>query len=348
MPQVDTHHNNQDLVKRLKLTAHYIANLQLPSGAIPWFEDGITDPWDHVEGIMGLTTAGFYNEALNGLKWLEKTQLPNGAWYAAYRDDEVADANRAESNFVAYPATGLWHYYLATKDMAVLRRFWPMIRKAMLWVTSLQTQYGDICWAYDFNKGISQDALITGCSSIFKSLECTILIAETLNFPTAGWQRARTKLGTALLQQPNRFDRTWASKARFSMDWFYPILSGVITGPAAQQRLSNRWDEFVVTGLGCHCVNDEPWVTVAESCELIMSCVAAGEAAKGQVIFENLMQFQLENGAWWTGYAYKDRVHWPDERPTWTAAAVLLAADALQGQSSTASLFTKHLPILSH
>ena len=32
---------------------------------------------------------------------------------------------------------------------------------------------------------------------------------------------------------------------------------------------------------------------------------------------------------------------WPDERPTWTAGAVLLAADALTGHTKASTLFTK-------
>ena len=38
----------------LRATADYIARLQRPNGAIPWFKGGITDPWDHTEAMMGL------------------------------------------------------------------------------------------------------------------------------------------------------------------------------------------------------------------------------------------------------------------------------------------------------
>ena len=46
---------------QLQATADYIENLQLPSGALPWFAGGITDPWDHVEALMGLTFAGRFD-----------------------------------------------------------------------------------------------------------------------------------------------------------------------------------------------------------------------------------------------------------------------------------------------
>ena len=32
-----------------------ILDLQTPQGAIPWFEDGPWDPWNHVESAMALT-----------------------------------------------------------------------------------------------------------------------------------------------------------------------------------------------------------------------------------------------------------------------------------------------------
>jgi hypothetical protein len=35
------------------------------------------------------------------------------------------------------------------------------------------------------------------------------------------------------------------------------------------------------------------------------------------------------DGSYWTGLVYSDGKRWPVERTTWTAAAVVLAADAL-------------------
>ena len=36
-----------------------------------------------------------------------------------------------------------------------------------------------------------------------------------------------------------------------------------------------------------------------------------------------------DDGSYWTGYVYPDTTRWPVERTTWTAGAVVLAADAL-------------------
>lgn len=49
--------------KQCRQTALSIAAAQESSGAIPWFDGGHTDPWDHVESAMALTTAGLLEPA---------------------------------------------------------------------------------------------------------------------------------------------------------------------------------------------------------------------------------------------------------------------------------------------
>ncbi len=326
--------------KLIERTTQYIAHTQQPGGGIPWFEGGIIDPWDHVESAMGLTIGGRIREAEAAYQWLKTHQHQEGYWLAAYDGDEVADGTRAETNFVAYAATGVWHHYMATGDESFLREMWPVIAAALDFVLSLQADSGEIYWALDTRTGINKDALVTGCSSIFRSLDCGIAIAQELDEPHAHWQRARRRLGAALLTKPERFDRTWESKARYSMDWFYPVLSGALSPDAGSERLHGRWDEFVEAGLGCRCVSDQPWVTIAETCELIMACAAAGLSEKAERLFNDLTRFQVEDGSWWTGYVFTDEVMWPDERPTWTAGAILLASDTLYGLTDAATLFT--------
>jgi hypothetical protein len=325
----------------LKDTVNYIANVQQDDGAIPWFPGGHLDPWDHVESAMGLTIGGRYEEAQRAYYWLEANQLPNGSWLASYKDGQVQDGTRAESNFVAYVATGVWHYYLVTADREFLDRMWPVVEGAMGFVLSLQGQQGQIYWCEDTTLGVQEDSLVTGCSSIFKSLECAINIATILERRVPDWDLARTKLGHALRHHPECFDRTWDSKSRFAMDWFYPVLTGVISGARGKQHLQSRWETFVVDQVGCHCVSDEPWVTVAESCELVMALLSVGERQKATQLFSWLHQFKDEDGSYWTGYVHRDEELWPLEKPTWTAGAILLAADALAEKTGAAKLFVE-------
>ncbi len=328
-------------------TVDYITRVQQNDGAIPWFDGGAMDPWDHIESAMGLTIGGRLDEAKAAYYWMKNNQLPNGSWLAAYKDGIVEDGTRAESNFVAYVATGVWHYYLVTGDQQFLEFMWPTIKSAVEFVLRLQGPEGQVYWCEDTTLGIREDSLITGCSSIYKSLECALNIATSLEEEVPHWDTARTRLGNAIANHPDCFDRTWDSKSRFAMDWFYPVLTNVIKGKAAHNHLKSRWHEFVVTDLGCVCVNDEPWVTVAESCELVMALLSAGNYQSAVQLFSWLHQFRDEDGAYWTGYVHKDDLLWPEEKPTWTAGAVLLAADALSNKTGAAHLFRNEHMVMS-
>jgi hypothetical protein len=107
----------------------------------------------------------------------------------------------------------------------------------------------------------------------------------------------------------------------------------------AAQRLSSGWDTFVVPGLGVRCVSDEPWVTVAETCELVMSLEACGQRTLARTMFQTAARLRHSDGSYWTGWQYANQQHFPDERSSWTSAAVILAADALTGFSGGAGIF---------
>lgn len=322
-------------------TVEFLLAAQLPDGSIPWFEGGYADPWDHAEAAMGLSIGGEFEAAENAYRWLKNTQLADGSWWAAYKNGKIENRERRESNFVAYIATGVWHHYLISQNRSFLREMWPVVTRAMDFVLGLQTEHGDIHWAVDAQGKPKQDALITGCSSIYKSLECAFNIAVVLGYDRSDWFDARASLGDALRNHPERFDRTWESKSRYSMDWFYPVLTGVLSRPQAKARLQKRWDEFVIAEMGCRCVSDEPWVTVAESCELVMALLAAGDHARAVTVYSWLHQWRFKDGSYWTGYQLVEDLLWPDEKPTWTAGAILLAADALTEYTAASRLFTE-------
>jgi len=326
-------------VEFLKPTVAFILEAQRPWGEIPWFEGGHSDPWDHTEAAMGLSIAGEYAAAESAYRWLADSQLADGSWWRSYRDGQPDNPDRRESNYVAYVATGVWHHYLITRDTAFLKEFFPVVDAAMAFVLALQGDAGEIDWAVDAAGEPMGDALVTGCSSIYKSLECAAHIAGTLGIARDHWLQARAALGTALRSRPQRFDRTWASKSRYAMDWFYPVITGWVQGQEAIERIDGRCSEFVEPGLGCRCEVQEPWVTVAESCELTLALLAAGDRSRAAELFSWLTQWRDGDGAWWTGYQFVEDVLWPDEKPTWTAGAIMLAADALTDHTPAAQLF---------
>lgn len=327
-------------------TVEFLLATQLEDGSIPWSDGNYADPWDHVEAAMALTIGGEYQAAEKAYFWLRDLQLEDGSWWAAYKDGEIHNKERRETNFVAYIATGVWHHYLISQNLDFVKEIWPCVTKAIEFVVGLQSEYGEIAWAIEDDGTPKDDALITGCSSIYKSLECAYNLSVILEQSREDWLLAREALGHALRHKPERFDRNWESKARYSMDWFYPILTGVLSEQEAKRRIADRWSEFVVDDMGCRCVSDQPWVTVAESCELTMALLAAGERAKAVKIYSWLHQWRYDDGSYWTGYQFVEDLLWPDERPTWTAAAIILAADALTDYSAAAHIF-KEVRLLS-
>jgi hypothetical protein len=318
-------------------TADAIAAAQCPDGAIPWFPGHHLDPWDHVEAAMALDTAGRHDRAAAAYAWLARHQNPDGSWYAAYADgDGTRPTDRGrESNFCAYPAVGVLHHYLATGDEDFRRRMWPVVRAATEFVLALQRDGGELAWRRDPDGTPAPGALLTGCASAYQALRCALALAELAGSPQPDWELALGRLGHAVRHHPERF----LDKSRYSMDWYYPVLAGVVTGRAARERLARRWDDFTVPGLGVRCVLPNPWVTGGESAELALALWVAGQEDRAAEVLRWIGHLRADDGRYWTGYVYPDDAHWPAEQTTWTAGAVLLAAAALTGDQPTRAVF---------
>jgi hypothetical protein len=320
----------------LEAIADRIAQTQLDNGAIPWSEGDKTDPWDHVESAMGLAVGGRMGAARRAYDWLQAAQLSDGSWYAGYKHGAPSDKTR-ETNMAAYVAVGLWHDYLITRDLDQLKQMWPTLERAINFTLGLQTAGGEIYWAISPQGRVDKMALLTGCSSIYMSLKCALSVARLLNRVPPHWPQALERLGSALRHKPHRFNMT---KARFSMDWFYPILCGLVTGEAAQKRIERYWKKFVVEGLGVRCVSDQPWVTIAESSELVLALCAMGNTSLARIVFNWICDHTYADGSYWCGFTFPDMTIWPEEKIAWTNAVVLLAADALYNLTPAGTLFS--------
>jgi hypothetical protein len=93
-------------------------------------------------------------------------------------------------------------------------------------------------------------------------------------------------------------------------------------------------------GLGVRCVSDRPWVTAAETAECVLALDAAGMGDRAWELFEWVQHLRADDGSYWTGCVYPQAVPFPaGERSTYSAAAVVLAANALAGTGPSAGLF---------
>jgi hypothetical protein len=319
----------------VRQTVTWIAAQQLDDGALPWSRGEQLDPWDSVEAAMALDVGGEHQRAAAAYRWLAARQRADGSWAAQYRDG-AESASGTESNHAGYLAVGSWHTWLTSRDERLVAQLWPAVRRGLDLVVRMQLAGGAISWALRTDGSPDDTALLTGNSSLFQALRCGIALAALHGETQPDWELAVAELGTALRSRPAAF----ADRSRFSMDWYYPVLGGALTGTAACDRLAAEWDRFVVPGLGARCVSDRPWVTGAETCELALALAAADQPDAALEQVAAMQHLRDDDGSYWTGYVFADDARWPVERTTWTAAAVLLAADALSGATAASGIFT--------
>jgi hypothetical protein len=315
--------------------ADFIAALQKDNGEIPWSVGGKTDPWDHIESAMGLSIAGYFNQAERAYQWLASTQLADGSWWSETKDGVIINSTK-ETNFAAYIAVGVYHHYLITGDVDFLKTMWPSVLRGIQYAINMQAPDGEIYWARNRDGVMDKMALLTGCSSIYMSIKCALAVAQVLGIKRPSWQNAKELLGETIRNRPDLFNMI---KSRFSMDWYYPILCGAISGEEAKKRIDHLWDKFVVPDWGVRCVSDRPWVTIAETSEFVLTLAAIGDDNRARTIFSWLGDKSNSDGSYWMGVTFPDSVIWPEEKTGWTAAAVLMAWDALNGITPAAKIF---------
>lgn len=312
-------------------TGASIAAVMERGGAVPWAPGAHTDVWNHVEAAMAMLVSGQVEAAERALAWVPTVQRADGSMPMKIVAGRVDDAS-AEANMTAYLAVGLWHHWLVRRDRGFVLSLWPTVRRALDWVVSMQLPFGGIAWAQEWRDDqpgrVHFDALLAGSSSVHHALLAGVALAEVLEDPQPDWEFAGGRLTHALRAHRDKF----LDKSSFSMDWYYPVLGGAVRGVAGRAMIDDRWDDFVVAGLGARCVDHNPWVTGAETCELVMSLEALGRREEALALLRDVQHLRAEDGSYWTGLVFEpDPVRWPHEQTTYTAAAVILAVDALSG-----------------
>lgn len=308
-------------------TAASIAAMQEPWGAVPWAVGEHVDMWNHVEAAMAMLVGGEVEAAERAYAWMPGLQRADGSFPMKIVRG-VPDDERGDVNMTAYLAVGIWHHWLVRRDIGFVRRYWPVVRDALDFVVSLQTSWGGISWT-----PVDDFCLLTGNSSIYQSLRAGVALADLLDDPQPEWELAGGRLGHAVREHRDLFE----DKSAHSMDWYYPVLGGAVRGQAGHELLESRWDHFVRPGLGILCVDTNPWVTGAETCELAMALDSLGDQRRALRLISDMQLLREHDGRYWTGWVYDEGlgtdeprdVFWPVEYTSYTAAAVILAVDAL-------------------
>ena len=125
------------------------------------------------------------------------------------------------------------------------------------------------------------------------------------------------------------------------MDSYYPILSGCLNEKEIKSYIDKTLSDFYVDGIGIKCVKEEPWITVAETSEFIISLVIQGNVKKSKELLLDVINISDENKIPYMGWQYEENIFWPNEKPSWTAAALIIAADSVLNFTDASDLFLK-------
>lgn len=319
---------HDDLQALIDAQADFIIANQLASGAIPWHLSAITDPWDHVEAAIALDLCRRHGEAATAYLWSHDTQNPDGSWYSSYADDTPKELAK-DSNFAAYIGTGIWFHHLATRDLAFLRQMWPTVEKATDFVLRLQQPTGEVWWALSPQGKAWPGAILTSCCCIWHSICNSLNVARTLGIDKPDWEAANSKLFAAITERPDLFDRMGENKRRYAMNWFYPVLTGVLKGKEASQLIDREWSDFVIPEWGCKVALDEDVTAVAETSELIVALCLIGEHQRAKLLFDWALRLRDGKPGFARGVKLPEQQECPSERATWTSAALIIAIAAL-------------------
>ena len=331
----------QDIQGLIQQQASFIDQTQLPSGAIPWYQGGITDPWDHVECAIALDVAGRFNEAARAYLWLRDVQNPDGSWWFSYLNDQPQDLTR-DTNQSSYPAVGLWYHYLATRDVDFIGQMWPTVEKGMAFTLGLQQPTGEIYWARDTKDTAYPVALLASSACIWLSIRCGIKMARILGLNKPEWGAASRRLAKAINEHPGLFQNSKDKNYDYAMSWYYPVLTGLIKGRRAKERIQSQWADFITDNRGCKCVVEAPWwVTVAETCELVLALTRIGEHNRARLLLDWILELQDSDGRFWTGIKIPEEEIWPPgQKSTWVSAAVIMAVTTrLKAKGTILDLF---------
>ncbi|NDE95189.1 MAG: hypothetical protein EB063_02755, partial [Proteobacteria bacterium] len=301
-----------DYKKKFEPSKNWIISNQSSSGAIFWDEKGKCDPWDHCECLIALAIYEEWEHFWRGVNWFFTNLNEDGLIYAEFQNEKPSKLHY-ESHHAPYIIMPLIQASLIDKEQDYKK---ILTNEQLLKLENIfevlddfKDEDGYFYWAKDSN-GYSDNSLITASMSIFLSL-----VAKDKSFP---------KFNTEMWQE--KFNRDGVDRSRFSMDFYYPFLAGIKNN---KKEFLDLLDNYYEKGLGVKCVAEEPWVTIAESSECVISALIHDNENIAKQIFNDIQQFQNKDGIFPTGYQYDMEIFWPEENSTWTNAAVIIAAHAL-------------------
>ena len=311
---------NKGVKKELLYAKNWILKNQKDNGEILWDEKGKWDFWDHCECLIALSIYEEWDAFKRGLDFCLSKVDQEGLVKSQYIDGKISQ-DYFEAHHAPYIFMPLLQKYFIDNDINYLLKYRSEIHQIYKGTFKFKDADGYYHWALDQN-GLLDDTLVTSSCSLELSRRAYNKICKLIQdeeFIDHDKIISENKLNS------NKFDRGGIDRSRFSMDSYYPILCQSGTIEDAMETLN----KFYVNGLGIKCVEEEPWVTFAESSECIMALYKIGLKKEAKKIFDEVMKHKNSKGYFSTGYQYELGVYWPEEDSTWTNAAVIMAADCI-------------------
>ena len=207
-------------------------------------------------------------------------QHPAGSWHAYYDGDAVKE-HTLDTNVTCYIANGVWHHYLATGDTGFLDELFPVVERAIDFALDNQHPTGEIEWDAD---PIASTARAR-CSPVRRA--STRRCAARSRPPNGSAATAPTGSSRSA-RSPSR-SRTVpsASSTRNAGRWTGTTRSSPACCAATRPRRASRRSgtRSSRAGRGVRCVSDQPWITAAETCELVMALDAIGLHDRARELF---------------------------------------------------------------
>ncbi len=354
----------------VRQTASSIIAMQTRSGAIPKTIGGQIDPWNHLEAAMALIAAGCLEEAEKSILWLANMQNIRGFWYCAYDcQNQILDYT-IDTNQCMYIAVAVLHYYLSTKDNDFLVKLWPVVLKAMDFVSSLQRESGSIPWSIQFNEldvsdegdtarnPRSNTSLFAASCSVYHSFKAVfrlVNILEDVFTSNEGLARSenpgisidniqRMQMHTTVVLirlqksltdciQDNAliYSEEYINKSSYAMERYYPLMTGLISEHTIGMAAEAK-DLFILKDWGVRCLLGHDWFTTAETAEWAIAEACIGNIDTAKSLLRSTYRHRLRDGYYLTGSVCPSMLSFPDgEKSSYSAAAVILANDVLTG-----------------
>ena len=231
---------------------------------------------------MALDVGGRFAEAERAYEWLRGMQHSDGSWHAYYQGDAVKEHDARHQRHVLRRQRRVAPLPARTGDTGFLERAVPGRRaRDRLRARQPAPDRRD-------RMGRRPDACRGQGRAAHRLVEHLLVVALRDRRGRATRTRA-SRLGalTRIARHRDRAPpRALPRQGTLGDGLVLPDPRRCAARATPPRRASpSKWDTFVVPGRGVRCVSDQPWITAAETCELVMALDAIGLHDRAHELF---------------------------------------------------------------